>query len=324
MKKSACCVGTLAVCGLLLVGSFWAYGQQKESSGTKSKTSANDQTFTIRERTELVSLTVSVTDRNGRAIEGLTPDDIEVYEDKIRQKIELYSMDDAPVSVGVIFDLSGSMQQKLDAARQSLKSFVENSHIEDDFFLLGFNQRARLLAESCDSENLASRLNMINAQGNTALYDAVYLGAEKIMLGRHRRRALLIISDGQDNASRYSVSQLRQQLKEIDVQLYCIGIGRAGTLGKGEQREQQRGHMILDDLAKMTGGKAFFITAASELENAMSRIALELRQQYSLAYAPTNQKRDGRWRKIQVRVNRPDSVQSIIVRAREGYFAPPF
>lgn len=324
MKKSACCVSTLAVCGLLLVGSFWAYGQQEGSSRAKSKTSTNDQTFTIRERTELVSLTVSVTDRNGRAIEGLTANDIEVYEDKIRQRIEHYSMDDAPVSVGVIFDLSGSMQQKLDAARQSLKSFVENSHIEDDFFLLGFNQRARLLAESCDSEKLATRLNMITGQGNTALYDAVYLGTEKIMQGRHRRRALLIISDGQDNASRYSISQLRQRLKEIDVQLYCIGIGRAGTLGKGEQREQQRGHMILDDLAKMTGGKAFFITAASELENAMSRIALELRQQYSLAYAPTNQKRDGRWRKIQVRVNRPDSVQSIIVRAREGYFAPPF
>ncbi len=324
MKKSACCVSTLAVCGLLLVGSFWAYGQQEGSSGKKTKSSINEQPFTIRERTELVSLTVSITDRNGRAIEGLTASDIEIYEDKVRQKIEHYSMDDAPVSVGVIFDLSGSMQQKLDAARRSLKSFVETSHIEDDFFLLGFNQRARLLAESCDSENLESRLNLINAQGNTALYDAIYLGMEKIAQGRHRRRALLVISDGQDNASRYSVSQLRQRLKETDVQLYCIGIGRAGTLGKGEQREQQRGHMILDDIAQLTGGKAFFITSASELEEVTTRIALELRQQYSLAYTPTNQKRDGRWRKIQVRVNRPDNIQSIIVRSREGYFAPPF
>lgn len=324
MKKSACCVSTLAVCGLLLVGSFWAYGQQEGSSGAKSKTSITDQPFTIRERTELVTLTVTLTDREGRTIEGLSATDLEIYEDKVKQQIEYYKAEDSPVSVGVIFDLSGSMQRKLDAARQALKSFVETSHADDEFFLIGFNQRANLLAEYCDNEGLSDRLNLINAQGNTALYDAIYLGVEKVLHGRHRRRALLIISDGQDNASRYSVNQLRQRLKETDVQLYCIGIERSGTIGKGERREEQRGHMILDDITRLTGGKAFFITSASQLEEAMSRIALELRQQYGLAYTPTNQKRDGRWRKIQVRVNRTDGLKSLIVRAREGYFAPPF
>lgn len=324
MKKSACCVSTLAFCCLLLGGSFLAFGQQRESDSAKINQSTSDHPFTIRERTELVTLTVTVTDREGRTIEGLSATDLEIYEDKVKQQIEYYRTEDSPISVGVIFDLSGSMQRKLDAARQALKSFVETSHADDEFFLIGFNQRANLLAEYCDNEGLSDRLNLINAQGNTALYDAIYLGVEKLLQGRHQRRALLIISDGQDNASRYSVGQLRQRLKETDVQLYCIGIERSGTIGKGERREEQRGHMILDDITRLTGGKAFFITSASQLEEAMSRIALELRQQYGLAYTPTNQKRDGRWRKIQVRVNRPDGLKSLIVRAREGYFAPPF
>jgi len=324
MKKTISCASKLAVCGVLLGGCASAFGQHSPPSGSKTKPIINQQSIVVRERTELVNLTVAVTDRDGRAVAGLAPRDIEVYEDKVKQEIEHYSADDAPVSVGVIFDTSGSMRDKLDQARDALKAFVETSHAEDDFFLVGFNRRANLLAEFCDGESLRRRLDLIGAQGETALYDAIYLGVEKVQQGRHRKRALLVISDGQDNASRYTLDQLRQRLKESGVQLYCAGVNRAGASEKAEQREAMRGRMILDEIARLTGGQAFFVNSASELEKVTARVALELRHQYNIGYTPTNQRRDGQWRKIRVRVNRPAWAPELIVRARDGYYAASY
>jgi Ca-activated chloride channel family protein len=171
---------------------------------------------------------------------------------------------------------------------------------------------------------LQRRLNMVATQGETALYDAVQLGVEKVRQGRYRRHALLVISDGQDNASQYTLEQLRRRLKESDVQLYCVGVGRPGLSEKAEQRDEMRGQMILNEIARLTGGRAFFVNSASELEEATTRIALELRHQYSLGYAPTNQQHDGKWRKIQVRVNRSAWTPELIVRTRDGYYAATF
>jgi len=207
---------------------------------------------------------------------------------------------------------------------RSIKAFVETSHAEDDFFLVGFNRRAELLAEFCDDAGLQRRLNMVAAHGETALYDAVLLGVEKVRQGRHRRRALLVISDGQDNASLYTLEQLRQRLKESDVQLYCVGIGRPGLSEKAEKRQEMRGQMILDEIARMTGGRAFFVNSASELEQAATRVALELRHQYSIGYTSTNQRRDGKWRKIRVRVSRSAWTPERSVRARDGYYAATY
>ena len=328
MKKSSFCVSTLAVCSLLFGGSVSASGQHREQKASTTNPQPNsfldDKKFTIRERTELVSFTLTVTDRQGRAVEGLSPHDIEIFEDKVKQTIEHYSAADSPVSVGVVFDLSGSMQRKLDSARQSLKRFVETSHNDDDFFVVGFNRQANLVAEFSDGESASRRLSFVKAQGETALYDAIYLGIEKALQGRHRRRALLLISDGQDNASRYSLAQVRQRLKEADLQLYAIGITRPGLSDKAELREQQRGQMILQELAQLTGGQAFFISTEAELEQATSRVALELRSQYSLGYTPTNRQRDGKWRKIKVRILPSAELPSVTIRVREGYFAAPF
>lgn len=328
MKKSSFCVSTLAVCSLLFGGSVSASGQHREQKASTTNPQPNsfldDKKFTIRERTELVSFTLTVTDRQGRAVEGLLPHDIEIFEDKVKQTIEHYSAADSPVSVGVVFDLSGSMQRKLDSARQSLKRFVETSHNDDDFFVVGFNRQANLVAEFSDGESASRRLSFVKAQGETALYDAIYLGIEKALQGRHRRRALLLISDGQDNASRYSLAQVRQRLKEADLQLYAIGITRPGLSDKAELREQQRGQMILQELAQLTGGQAFFISTEAELEQATSRVALELRSQYSLGYTPTNRQRDGKWRKIKVRILPSAELPSVTIRVREGYFAAPF
>jgi len=327
MNKTRFRIGKLAVCSVLLGGCLSVSGQHAPG-GVKTKPSTSpdgpQQLLVVRERTELVNLTVTVTDRDGRAVTGLAARDIEVYEDKVKQMIEHYSADDAPISVGVVFDTSGSMRDKLDRARDALKAFVGTSHREDDFFLIGFNRRANLLAEFCDGEGLRRRLDLISAQGETALYDAVYLGVEKVRQGRHRKRALLVISDGQDNASRYTLDQLRQRLKESDVHLYCVGVNRAATSDKAGQREAMRGRIVLDDIARLTGGRAFFVNSASELEEATTRVALELRRQYSLGYTPTNQRHDGQWRKIRVRVNRPAWAPELTVRARDGYYAATF
>jgi hypothetical protein len=183
----------------------------------------------IREDTELVTLTVSVTDPYNRLVAGLDKQHFLVYEDKVRQSIEFFSSEDLPVSIGVIFDVSGSMKEKVGRARDALKAFIETSHHDDDFFLIGFNQRAHLLAE---------------------------------------------FSDG-------------------------------------------------DTIAQVTGGKAFFPRSPAELEDITTRIALVLRRQYSLGYIPANERRDGRWRKIKVRVKPPRGLPHLTVRAKEGYYAVP-
>lgn len=323
MNKTTFRIGAIAVCGVSLGGCISAFGQHAPGS-VNFKPPNNEPQIIVRERTEIVSLTFTVTDRAGRAVTGLTAQDIEIYEDKVKQRIDHYGAEDAPISVGIVFDVSGSMRDKLEHARDALKAFVESSHQEDDFFMVGFNRRANLLAEFCDGDGLQRRLSVVGAQGETALYDAVYLGTEKVQQGRHRKRALLVISDGQDNASRYTLDQLRQRLKESDIQLYCVGVGRPGLNDKAEQRQVMRGQMILDEISRLTGGRAFFVNSASDLAEATTRVALELRHRYSLGYTPTNHRRDGKWRKIRVRVNRAAWMPELIVRARDGYFAAAF
>jgi Ca-activated chloride channel family protein len=323
MNKKSIRIGPVAVCSVLLGGCISAFGQHAQG-GAKTKALINEPPVAVRERTELVNLTVSVRDRSGRAVTGLAPQDIEIYEDKVKQKIEHYGAEDAPISIGVVFDVSDSMRNKIEQGRDAIKAFVETSHADDDFFLVGFNRRANLLAEFCDGEGLQRRLNLVAAQGETALYDAIHLGVEKVRQGRHRKRALLVISDGRDNASSYTLDQLRRRLKESDVQIYCVGVGRPLLSEKAEQRQEMRGQMILDEIARLTGGRAFFANSASELEEATTRVALELRHQYSLGYTPTNQRRDGKWRKIRVRVNRSARTPELIVRTRDGYYAATF
>jgi Ca-activated chloride channel family protein len=204
-------------------------------------------------------------------------------------------------------------------ARDALKAFVDTCHNDDEFFLVGFNERATLLAGLSDGTTILRRLGMADPRGQTALYDAAYLGVEKVKEGRHDKRALLIISDGQDNASKYSYGELKKLLKEADVQIYCIGINE-GILG-GDSILERQGQVLLDEMAQATGGMAFHPNSYGELDDSVRRIALALRHQYSIGYVPINEQRDGKWRKIKVRVNKPKGMPSLVVRAKEGYYA---
>jgi Ca-activated chloride channel homolog len=280
----------------------------------------------IRQTVQVVTLNTSVVDKENHPITGLTRADFEVYEDKVKQQIEYFSDVDAPVSIGIIFDASASMQTKLGKAREALKTFITASHPDDDFFLVTFNHRATLSADFADGDEVLRKLATIKPDGDTALYDAVYLGLEKLKEARHKKRALIVISDGQDNCSRYNLRELSQNIKENDTIIYAFSIAEVQG-GNCNQLCQLTSRRAMEDMADVTGGKAFFPMSLDDLEQATSVIALELRQQYSLGYVPTNTERDGKWRKISVQVLPQKGIktraQKVITRAKDGYFAIP-
>jgi Ca-activated chloride channel family protein len=270
--------------------------------------------------TDLITLTVTVTDTYGRYISGLDKKAFKIFEDKEEQEIEYFSDDDAPVSVGVIFDVSGSMNgEKIRKAREALSRFIQTSHDSDEYFLIAFNSRAQLLLDKTrDGDAVLDKLTFVEAKSNTALYDACYLGVEKVTRGAHPKRALLLISDGQDNNSRYTFSEVRRLLKESDVVLYSVGILGGNDPGSSLGME---GQAILDELSAVSGGKAFFPNTAAEMDELFERIALELRHQYAIGYRPKNFKNDGKWHKLKVKVTPPRGLPRLFIRSREGYYA---
>ncbi len=267
--------------------------------------------------TAIVNVTISVTDSYGRFVTGLTKDHFEVFDDKVKQSIAHFSDDDAPVSLGIVYDVSGSMKERLIRSIRALKRFIETSHDDDDFFLIGFNDRAKLVQDFTTSgDQIVSHLMFVQPKGSTALYDASYLAVEKVQQGRHKKKALLIISDGQDNHSRYTYKELRNRVKEADVQVYAIGITDPATdtlagFGRG----------VLEEMTRMTGGRAFFPNAYNEPElvEICTRIALELRHQYSIGFYPSDYQSAAKWHKVQVKVSPPRGLGRLQLSYREGY-----
>jgi Ca-activated chloride channel family protein len=269
---------------------------------------------------DLVTLTVTVTDPYGRYVSGLNKSAFAVFDEKLPQDISFFSDDDAPVSVGVIFDVSGSMGgDKIRRAREALSRFIQTSHNADEYFLIAFNSRAQLLLDKTrDGNAVLDKLTFVQTRNNTALYDACYLGVEKVQRGAHPKRALLLISDGQDNDSRYTFSEVRRLLKESDVVLYSIGILGGSDAGSSLGMD---GQGILDELSNVSGGKAFFPRTNAEMDDIFEQIALELRHQYSIGYKPTNFSKDGRWHHIKVKITPPRGLPRLFVRSKEGYYS---
>lgn len=268
--------------------------------------------------TDLVTFNVSVSDVYDRSVQGLKQEHFRILDNKIPQEIAMFSDEDAPVSLGVIFDVSGSMSgTKISNARDALKSFVETSHEADEYFLVGFNSRAQLLLDRTrDSDALLAKLTFVETKGNTALYDATYLGIEKVVRGVHPKKAVLLLSDGQDNNSRYTFREVQKLLKESGVIIYAIGI-----LGGGSGTDDMRGQSYLEELAGVSGGKAFFPSSPMEMNDTFERIAIELRSQYAISYRPTNFTLDGKWHNVKVKVTPPRGMSRLFVRTREGYYA---
>ena len=282
----------------------------------------HDPSVPIRIKTDLVTFTLTVTDLYGRYVSGLTKNAFTVFDSNQEQEITYFSDVDAPVSLGILFDVSGSMSgEKIHKARKALSRFVNSSHPNDEYFLIAFNNRAQLLLDRTrDGDAVLQKLTLVNPRQNTALYDAVYLGIERVTRGAHQKRALLIISDGQDNASRYNFGEVRRLMKESDVVTYAVGILDGGD---ASSQDGIQGQAFLDELTSVTGGKSFYPTSDIEMDEIFERIALELRHQYSIGYTPKDFQPDGKWRKVKVKVKPPRGLPRLTVRSREGYYATP-
>src|SRR5262249_27604980 len=271
---------------------------------TKPKPAGQDNALQL--ATGVVNVTVSVTDPYGRVVTGLSKDHFEVFDDRVKQQSAHVTDDDAPVSLGIVYDVSGSMKERIGRSIRALRRFIETSHNDDDFFLIGFNDRAKLVQDFTTSgDRIIGHLMFVAPKGSTALYDAAYIAVEKVAQGRHKKKALLIISDGQHNNSRYTYKELRNRVKEADVQIYAIGITDPAS-----DSLAGFGRSVLEEITRITGGRAFFPNAYNkpELVEICTRIALELRHQYSLAFYPTDRDSEAKWHKLQVKVNPPKGL----------------
>lgn len=267
--------------------------------------------------TRLVNTVVTVTDSYGRLITGLNKDQFEIYDDKVKQDIAHFSDEDAPVSLGIVYDVSGSMKQRIGRALKSLGRFVETSHDDDDVFLMAFNDRPILVQDfTTSADRVLGRLLLVSPKKSTALYDAVYLAVEKVQQGRHAKKALLVISDGQDNHSRYSYKELRNRVKEADVLIYAIGI-----TDPYNDSFAGYGRSLLEEIARMTGGRAFFPLGnnESELMEICTRIALELRHQYGIGFYPSDTSNKARWHKLKIKVKPPKGFGRLSLTYKLGY-----
>ncbi len=276
----------------------------------------------IKIKTDLVTMTLTVTDLYGRYVSGLKKEAFKIFDNNNEQEISFFSDADAPVSVGILFDVSDSMSgEKIAKARKALERFINTSHPSDEYFLIAFNSRAQLLLDRTrDGEAVLRKLTLIQPKNNTALYDACYLGIERVTSGTRQKKAMLIISDGQDNASRYNFGEVRRLLKESDVVVYAVGIIDGKDSGS---LEGMQGQSFLDELTSVTGGKAFYPQTNVELDEIFERIALELRHQYSIGFTPKDFEPNGDWHKVKFKIKPPRGLPRLTVRGREGYYATP-
>lgn len=271
---------------------------------------------------ELALVNVVVTDPYNRLVTGLDPDNFRVFEDNVEQEIVTFSSEDVPISIGVIFDCSGSMSNKLGKAREAAIEFFKTANPADEFFLVSFNERAELTSSFTNSvEDLQSQMMLTSSKGRTALLDAIYLGLSQMRGAHNAKRALLILSDGGDNHSRYEENDIKRLVKEADTQLYAIGI--FDPLGyRSRTSEELNGPSLLSEITEMTGGRVFAAENISDLPDIAVKIGLELRNQYVLGYRPSHKAHDGRWRKIKIKMRAPRGLPPLTVYSKTGYYAP--
>jgi Ca-activated chloride channel homolog len=275
----------------------------------------------IKMNVDMTLVNVSVTDSFSNSVTWLNKENFEVYEDGVEQEISAFSSEDVPISVGLIFDMSGSMGNKFDRARQAALQFLRTANPRDEFFLVRFNDRTEPASRFTSStEELESRIMFTVAAGRTALLDAVHLGLDQIRNAHNGRRALLIISDGGDNHSLYDEADIRSALKESDCQLYAMGIFDRHHISR--KSEERYGWSLLSELVEMTGGRVFPVSKLTDLPDIASKIGTELRNQYVLGYKPQDSRHNRAWRKIKVKLNAPKGLPPVKVYARAGYYAP--
>ncbi|HEX6803442.1 MAG TPA: VWA domain-containing protein [Terriglobales bacterium] len=273
---------------------------------------------TIKQKVDLVLVPVTVTDPLNRLVTGLDKDNFEVYEGKEKEEVRHFSSEDAPISLGVIFDMSGSMASKIERAREAVIEFFKTANPQDEFFLITFADRPEEVSDFTQSiDDLQGKLVFTVPKGRTALLDAIYLGISKMRQAKYPKRSLLIISDGGDNHSRYTEGEIKSLVKEADVMIYSIGIYDRYMATP----EEQLGPALLSDISELSGGRSFTIDNPNDLADVATKIGIELRNQYVLGYRPKTPAHDGKWHKIKVKLLPPKGLPPLHVYAKTGYYA---
>jgi VWFA-related protein len=281
-----------------------------------------DRAIDIRVDTTLVVIPVTVTDAMNRFVLGLDKQDFRVLEDGKEQAVKQFAGEDAPLSVGLLVDTSGSMGWKIDISRAAVAQFLKTMNAQDEAFLIEFNDRASVAVPfTKTTSEIQSSLASVEPQGLTALLDAVHMGIREMKSARNPRKALLIISDGGDNNSRYTAAEIKTLVREADVQIYAMGVFEPFDY-LGLSTAELSGPRLLSEISQQTGGRVFSASKADDLPSVATRIGIELRNQYVLAYYPANQERNGKYHKVEVKLEQPKGLPPLKARWRLGYYAP--
>ncbi len=295
---------------------------EKPVEGTPALKARADERIRVDVNLTLIPLTV--TDPMNRLVTGLERNNFYIYEKGTTgpehlEQIKTFSTEDAPVSLGIILDLSGSMVSKFKRSQQSIKAFLKTANPQDEFFVVGFNDRPELIADfTSNVEDIDARVGMEKPGKRTALLDAIYYGVNKMKDAKYARKALLIVSDGGDNRSRYTENEVRSMVRESDVQMYALGIFDEYA----PTTEERLGPLLLNDLCEDTGGRLFRVNDLNDMTDVAEKISDEIRDEYVLGYRSSDPKRDGKWRKVKVKLEPPAGLPQLTVHARSGYYAP--
>lgn len=301
----------------------------------------DDETISV--GTELVSVNVSVTDAKNRHVAGLTKENFEVFDDKVKQEIAFFSGEESPLSVGIVYDVHSANAERTDAVLKSLKKFVGTLRPEDDFFVMVFNERGSGVVDFVPTaEQISEQLTVGDTKGTRALYDAIFQASEKIQKARNPKKAMLIISDGHDHQSRHSYKDVRAQISRFNIQVYGIGVTKTSgdasampvrwtyediTRQTGRRAfltdaDESMGRAVLEEMSKASGGSAHFPEIRNdELLGSCARIALEMRQQYKVSFYPTEETATNskKWHKLNVRISGVNEPERVNLSYRKGY-----
>jgi VWFA-related protein len=279
--------------------------------------------YNLRSDATLVQIPVSVTDPQSRFVLGLEKRDFHVLEDGKEQKITHFSGEDAPLSIGLLLDTSGSMGFKLEKSRQAVAEFMKTMNAQDEAFLLEFNESAAVTQPfTSDMEEIRGKLNVLESKGLTALLDALHMALAEMKKARNPRKAILVVSDGGENNSKLKLEDVTSVVREADVQIYCIGVFETSLASLGLSMEERTGPGMLAKIADQTGGRVYPARRFADLPALAAKVGIELRNQYVLGYSPSNGSRDGKYRKVQVNLAAPAGLPPLKAFWRTGYYAP--
>lgn len=291
--------------------------------GAPQETKENGQ-FKIKAQVNLVVLHASVLNDRSAFVPGLHENNFRVFEDKVEQKLSVFKQEDVPVSFGLVIDNSGSMREKRPQVNAAALTFVKTSNPQDEGFVVNFNDDYYLDTEhdfTSDLDEMKTALERIDARGSTALYDAIIGSLDHLKKGSRDKKVLIVVTDGEDNASRHNLESTMEQAQRSDAVIYAVGL-----YSKQDTKEDSRGvkkaRRALQELTKATGGIAFFPENVGDTETICTQIAHDIRNQYTLAYYPSNATRDGSFRTVQVDILPPRGAGKLSLRTRTGYFAP--